>query len=56
MNKRANYFFVSDYAVVIITSDSKEGAAEAFRETVRNPEDFALDRIEYLDGRVETAE
>lgn len=43
--KYYNYHFVSQDAVVIITTDDEDEAKAILRETVRIPEDFKLEQL-----------
>lgn len=45
MTKR-NYMYVSDYAVVIITDETKRSADKTLKETVRDPGAFSFDHSE----------
>ena len=41
-----NFHFVSDNAVVILTTDDEDEATAILRETVRIPQDFRLEKVE----------
>lgn len=43
--KDKNYHYVSDNAVVIITTDSESDAESILRDTVKEPSNFRLDNV-----------
>jgi hypothetical protein len=43
---KRNYTYASEYAVVIITADSKQDADRTLKETVIHPEEFTWESAE----------
>ena len=48
--KYKNFHFVSDNAVVVITTDGEDEATAILRETVRMPQDFRLEQVTGIEG------